>query len=259
MPLILLPLLSSAFTPIQSMPGWFQPIAEYQPFTPAIGPAARQRHRLRRVARVRGSHSARRPLADRTLQRRPEVTAATPRAPPAIRPGCPSSPQTVRRTVEYGRRGPTLAIGETPGQRPNGGSAAGQRLAGLVHHQLRRHAGPLEDRRLTCDGAGSGRAARVQDHGSWHVHGSIMGARVEPERRIPPCPQATKCQYLGNGHTKEPLEGQSAQQRPLRCVISARSRARPAILNCLWETDCCARACPDDPAVPSERHHDWDH
>ncbi|MFJ4775646.1 ABC transporter permease [Streptomyces sp. NPDC088762] len=35
-PLILLPLISSAFTPIDSMPGWFQPIAEYQPFTPAI-------------------------------------------------------------------------------------------------------------------------------------------------------------------------------------------------------------------------------
>ncbi|WP_329117619.1 ABC transporter permease [Streptomyces sp. NBC_01353] len=36
MPLILLPLISSAFTPINAMPGWFQPIAEYQPFTPAI-------------------------------------------------------------------------------------------------------------------------------------------------------------------------------------------------------------------------------
>ncbi|MEV5607953.1 ABC transporter permease [Streptomyces sp. NPDC052225] len=36
MPLILLPLLSSAFVPLDSMPGWFQPIAEYQPFTPAI-------------------------------------------------------------------------------------------------------------------------------------------------------------------------------------------------------------------------------
>ncbi|QNE78949.1 ABC transporter permease [Streptomyces finlayi] len=36
LPLILLPLLSSAFTPIGSMPGWFQPIAEFQPFTPAI-------------------------------------------------------------------------------------------------------------------------------------------------------------------------------------------------------------------------------
>ena len=36
MPLILLPLLSSAFIPIDTMPGWFQPIAEYQPFTPAI-------------------------------------------------------------------------------------------------------------------------------------------------------------------------------------------------------------------------------
>ncbi|MFE9367432.1 ABC transporter permease [Streptomyces sp. NPDC006978] len=36
LPLILLPLISSAFTPIDSMPGWFQPIAKYQPFTPAI-------------------------------------------------------------------------------------------------------------------------------------------------------------------------------------------------------------------------------
>ncbi|MFE4635858.1 ABC transporter permease [Streptomyces sp. NPDC056773] len=36
MPLILLPLLSSAFVPVEGMPGWFQPIAEYQPFTPAI-------------------------------------------------------------------------------------------------------------------------------------------------------------------------------------------------------------------------------
>ncbi|MET9616243.1 ABC transporter permease [Kitasatospora indigofera] len=36
MPLILLPLISSAFTPLHSMPGWFQPIAQYQPFTPAI-------------------------------------------------------------------------------------------------------------------------------------------------------------------------------------------------------------------------------
>ncbi|MGG8644395.1 ABC transporter permease [Streptomyces lividans] len=36
LPLIFLPLISSAFVPIDSMPGWFQPIAEYQPFTPAI-------------------------------------------------------------------------------------------------------------------------------------------------------------------------------------------------------------------------------
>ncbi|MDQ1038683.1 ABC-2 type transport system permease protein [Streptomyces sp. V3I8] len=36
MPLILLPLVSSAFVPLGSMPGWFRPIAEYQPFTPAI-------------------------------------------------------------------------------------------------------------------------------------------------------------------------------------------------------------------------------
>ncbi|MEU5956715.1 ABC transporter permease [Streptomyces sp. NPDC047525] len=36
MPLILLPLFSSAFVPVDAMPGWFQPIAEYQPFTPAI-------------------------------------------------------------------------------------------------------------------------------------------------------------------------------------------------------------------------------
>ncbi|MET9438395.1 ABC transporter permease [Streptomyces sp. NPDC006551] len=36
MPLIFLPLISSAFVPVTAMPGWFQPIAEYQPFTPAI-------------------------------------------------------------------------------------------------------------------------------------------------------------------------------------------------------------------------------
>ncbi|MFI6858961.1 ABC transporter permease [Streptomyces sp. NPDC050421] len=36
LPMILLPLLSSAFIPVDTMPGWFQPIAEYQPFTPAI-------------------------------------------------------------------------------------------------------------------------------------------------------------------------------------------------------------------------------
>ncbi|WP_217199002.1 ABC transporter permease [Streptomyces buecherae] len=36
MPLILLPLISSAFIPASTMPGWFRPIAEYQPFTPAI-------------------------------------------------------------------------------------------------------------------------------------------------------------------------------------------------------------------------------
>ncbi|MFF0507349.1 ABC transporter permease [Streptomyces fimicarius] len=36
LPMILLPLLSSAFIPVETMPGWFRPIAEYQPFTPAI-------------------------------------------------------------------------------------------------------------------------------------------------------------------------------------------------------------------------------
>ncbi|MCY0961101.1 ABC transporter permease [Streptomyces sp. H27-H5] len=36
LPMILLPLLSSAFVPVDSMPGWFQPVARYQPFTPAI-------------------------------------------------------------------------------------------------------------------------------------------------------------------------------------------------------------------------------
>ncbi|MBO8191533.1 ABC transporter permease [Streptomyces oryzae] len=36
MPLIVLPFISSAFVPVDAMPGWFQPIAEYQPFTPAI-------------------------------------------------------------------------------------------------------------------------------------------------------------------------------------------------------------------------------
>ncbi|MFD9903140.1 ABC transporter permease [Streptomyces sp. NPDC059063] len=36
LPLIILPLISSAIVPIEAMPGWFRPIAEYQPFTPAI-------------------------------------------------------------------------------------------------------------------------------------------------------------------------------------------------------------------------------
>ncbi|ARZ70051.1 ABC transporter permease [Streptomyces sp. HU2014] len=36
LPLIILPLISSAFVPIDAMPGWFRPIAEYQPFTPTI-------------------------------------------------------------------------------------------------------------------------------------------------------------------------------------------------------------------------------
>ncbi|MFK0049459.1 ABC transporter permease [Streptomyces sp. NPDC090741] len=36
LPLIFLPLISSAFVPVDAMPGWFQPIAQYQPFTPAI-------------------------------------------------------------------------------------------------------------------------------------------------------------------------------------------------------------------------------
>lgn len=36
LPLMILPLLSSAFVPVDAMPGWFRPIAEHQPFTPAI-------------------------------------------------------------------------------------------------------------------------------------------------------------------------------------------------------------------------------
>ncbi|MGW6731061.1 ABC transporter permease [Streptomyces sp. NPDC055013] len=36
LPLIFLPLISSTFVPVAAMPGWFQPVAEYQPFTPAI-------------------------------------------------------------------------------------------------------------------------------------------------------------------------------------------------------------------------------
>ncbi|GAA2936647.1 ABC transporter permease [Streptomyces thioluteus] len=36
LPLILLPLVSSAFVPVDAMPGWVRPVAEYQPFTPAI-------------------------------------------------------------------------------------------------------------------------------------------------------------------------------------------------------------------------------
>ncbi|MFH8618615.1 ABC transporter permease [Streptomyces sp. NPDC017979] len=35
-PLVILPFVSSAFVPVAAMPGWFQPIAEHQPFTPAI-------------------------------------------------------------------------------------------------------------------------------------------------------------------------------------------------------------------------------
>ncbi|CCK31806.1 ABC transporter transmembrane protein [Streptomyces davaonensis JCM 4913] len=36
LPLMVLPLISSAFVPVDAMPGWFRPVAEYQPFTPAI-------------------------------------------------------------------------------------------------------------------------------------------------------------------------------------------------------------------------------
>ncbi|MFE1784618.1 ABC transporter permease [Streptomyces sp. NPDC059506] len=36
MPLMVLPLVSSAFVPVDAMPGWFRPFAEYQPFTPAV-------------------------------------------------------------------------------------------------------------------------------------------------------------------------------------------------------------------------------
>jgi ABC-2 type transport system permease protein len=35
-PLVILPFISSAFVPVDAMPAWFRPIAEYQPFTPAI-------------------------------------------------------------------------------------------------------------------------------------------------------------------------------------------------------------------------------
>ncbi|MEV0529535.1 ABC transporter permease [Streptomyces sp. NPDC050439] len=36
LPLMILPLISSAFVPVDSMPALFRPIAEHQPFTPAI-------------------------------------------------------------------------------------------------------------------------------------------------------------------------------------------------------------------------------
>lgn len=36
LPMVILPLISSAFVPVDAMPDWFRPIAEYQPFTPAI-------------------------------------------------------------------------------------------------------------------------------------------------------------------------------------------------------------------------------
>jgi ABC-2 type transport system permease protein len=35
--LMILPLLSGGFVPIESLPGWLQGIAGYQPFTPIIG------------------------------------------------------------------------------------------------------------------------------------------------------------------------------------------------------------------------------
>ncbi|MFE0450902.1 ABC transporter permease [Streptomyces sp. NPDC058914] len=35
-PLVMLPFLSSAFVPVDAMPGWFGRFAEYQPFSPAI-------------------------------------------------------------------------------------------------------------------------------------------------------------------------------------------------------------------------------
>ncbi|MEV5982198.1 ABC transporter permease [Streptomyces sp. NPDC052114] len=35
-PLVVLPFISSAFVPVDQMPGWFRPLAEYQPFTPAV-------------------------------------------------------------------------------------------------------------------------------------------------------------------------------------------------------------------------------
>ncbi|WP_369260772.1 ABC transporter permease [Streptomyces sp. R35] len=35
-PLVMLPFLSSAFVPVDAMPGWFRWFAEYQPFTPVI-------------------------------------------------------------------------------------------------------------------------------------------------------------------------------------------------------------------------------
>ncbi|CAL9510646.1 Daunorubicin_doxorubicin resistance ABC transporter permease protein DrrB [Streptomyces sp. enrichment culture] len=36
LPLVLLPMLGSAFVPVDAMPGWFRWFAEYQPFTPVI-------------------------------------------------------------------------------------------------------------------------------------------------------------------------------------------------------------------------------
>ena len=57
MPLILLPLLSSAFVPLHSMPGWFQPIAAVPALHPRhrdpARPAARHRDRQQRLARHR--------------------------------------------------------------------------------------------------------------------------------------------------------------------------------------------------------------
>ena len=83
MPLILLPLISSAFVPVDAMPGWFQPIAEYQPFTPAIetlrglllGTEIGNNGWLA-IAWCLGLDRARLPLVEGPVQPRPEMTRA---------------------------------------------------------------------------------------------------------------------------------------------------------------------------------------
>lgn len=80
MPLIFLPFISIAFVRIDAMPGWFQPIAEYQPFTPAIetlralllGTGIGHKGRIARGL-VPGPHRARLHLVERGFRPRPEV------------------------------------------------------------------------------------------------------------------------------------------------------------------------------------------
>ena len=55
--LILLPFLGSGFVPTDSMPGWLQWFAQYQPFTPFIETHPRAAARHRRSAGTRCSRS----------------------------------------------------------------------------------------------------------------------------------------------------------------------------------------------------------
>ncbi|CAM5410202.1 hypothetical protein STANM309S_01214 [Streptomyces tanashiensis] len=128
MPLIFLPLISSTFVPVEQMPGWFQPIAEYQPFTPAIetlrgllghriGPRPRlvPRPRHPRLLLVQGGVQPR-PEVTRTMSTRADARSPVPpeggvtrhhvgarRPRPRSRPGRPIGLRCRRRTRQARR------------------------------------------------------------------------------------------------------------------------------------------------------------